>query len=303
MNKEKVSARKTLFVLLVGITSISFGSIFIRLSNDVPPIMIATYRLFFSAIILSPFLYRKWNEFKKLDRKEWLLCVLSGVFLAAHFITWISSLQYTSIANSVVLVTLNPIFVGILSYFFLKEKITKNLVFGVMLSVVGTIVLTFSNFSEGIVTTNGKMPVLGNLLAITGAVMASFYIIIGSKIREKRDLITYITIVYTVAAIILTIVSIISRLHFTGYKFSSYIYLILLAVLPQMIGHTSFNWALKHLKSSVVAITTMGEPIGATILAFIIFKETLNLWQISGILLILIAIWIASKKSLKQQNI
>jgi drug/metabolite transporter (DMT)-like permease len=194
---------------------------------------------------------------------------------------------------------MNPIFVGILSYFFLKEKLTKNILSGVLLSIFGTFVLTFSSLGEGIFTAKGDMPVLGNILALIGAVMASFYIIIGSKIREKRDLITYITIVYTVAAIILIILSILAGLSFTGYKFSSYIYMILLAAIPQMIGHTSYNWALKYLKSSMVAITTIGEPIGATILAYIIFDETLNLLQISGILIIFFAIWLASKKSFK----
>lgn len=300
MNKEKVSVKKTVFILLSGITAISFGSILIRLTTDVSPIMIATYRLIFSAIILTPFLYRKRKEFKKLNKREWVLCILSGSFLAVHFITWISSLQYTSIANSVVLVTMNPIFVGALSYFFLKEKLTKNIVFGVLLSILGTFVLTFSSLGEGIFTAKGDMPILGNILALTGAVMASFYIIIGSKIREKRDLITYISIVYTVAAILLVIISVFAGLSFTGYKFSSYFYMLLLAVIPQMIGHTSYNWALRYLKSSMVAITTMGEPIGATILAYFIFNETLSMWQILGILIIFIAIWLASKKSFKQ---
>lgn len=300
MTKNIVSGKRIFTVLFTGILAISLGSILVRLTDDVHPIMISTYRLLFSSIILLPLIKIKKLNIRGLSKNEWFLCGLSGIFLALHFITWISSLQYTTVANSVVLVTMSPVFVGLFSYILLKEKLSLNLVIGIILSIVGSLILTYSGISDTISTVPDSKPLLGNLLALSGALMFSFYILIGSKIREKKDLLTYITVVYTIAAIVLVFISFLLALPFTGYKTSSYIYMLLLAILPQIVGHSSFNWALKHIKSSMVAITTMGEPVGATILAYFIFKETLTLWQISGIFLIFTAIFLASQKSSKR---
>ncbi len=294
MSKNIVSGQKTFLILFIGILAISLGSILIRLTDDVHPVMIATYRLLFSSIILIPIFRIKKLSFRGLSSKEWFLCVISGVFLALHFITWVSSLQYTSVANSVVLVTMSPIFVGFFSYLLLKEKLSKNLIIGIFISIAGSLILTLSMGQTSILQASN--PILGNILALLGAITVSFYIIIGSIIRKKYDLITYITIVYSIAAIVLLFTSFALNLSFAGYKTTSYVYMLLMAILPQMIGHTTFNWALKHLKSSMVAITTMGEPVGATIMAYFIFNETLNVSQISGIILIFFAIYLASKK-------
>ncbi len=283
-------------MLFAGIVAISFGSIFIRLSADVPPIMVATYRLLFSALMLVPLFKFRGLRFSDLSLREWVLCTFSGIFLALHFITWISSLSYTTVANSVVLVTMNPIFVGLFSYLFLRERMTIQLIGGIVLSVAGSLVLTLSGTGSANPTVPIDNALLGNLLALSGAVMASFYIIIGSKIRKKRDLISYITVVYSIAAVVLLLTSIVLALPFSGYKPASYLYMFLLALLPQMVGHTSFNWALKYLRSSMVAIVTMGEPVGATILAYLMFGETLTPMQIAGILLIFIAIYLASTR-------
>ncbi len=299
MSKDIVSGKKTASILLAGIIAISLGSILIRLTDDVHPIMIATYRLLFSSLILIPIFKIKKLSFAGFSKREWFLCTLSGIFLALHFITWISSLQYTSVANSVVLVTMNPVFVGIFSYLLLKEKLSMSLITGISLSIGGSIILTFCKTNGNISTIPINNPLLGNSLALTGAIMASFYIIIGSKIRVKHDLLTYITLVYSIAAIVLVLTSIFLALPFYGFKSSSYIYMLLLAILPQLVGHTSFNWALKHLKPNMVAVVTMGEPVGATILAYFIFRETLSLWQISGIFVILLAIYLSSKTSIK----
>lgn len=296
MNKT-VSPVKFLSIMTIGIISISFGSILIRFTSDVHPIMIATYRLSFSSIILITILKIRKISFAHLSKKEWLLCTLSGLFLSLHFITWITSLSYTSIASSVVLVTMNPVFVGLLAFIFLKEKLHIYLIGGILLSVAGSIILTIGD-SGGLDFTNTRA-LTGNLLALTGALMVSLYLLIGSQIRKNIDLMTYITTVYSISAIILIITSFFLNLDFTGYKTSSYIYMLLLAILPQLIGHTSYNWALKHLQSSMVAITTMGEPIGASILAYLIFKESITIIQGIGIALIFMAIMLASGKGKK----
>jgi drug/metabolite transporter (DMT)-like permease len=297
---EKASLSKIILVMTFGILAISSGSILIKYTTDVPPIMIATYRLTFSTIILLSIFKIKSLPFAKMDKKQWLLSALSGLFLAFHFITWITSLSYTSVASSVVLVTMNPIFVGLFTIIFFKEKMHISLLAGIILSVVGSIVLTVGDSGlQGLIITN-KKALYGDILALTGALMTSFYLLIGSKVREKIDLMTYITTVYGFSALFLIIISISMGLSFTGYKTNSYIYMLLLAILPQLIGHTSFNWALKHLKSSMVAITTMGEPIGASVLAYFLLGESVSLMQFIGICLIFIAIILASSKGKKE---
>lgn len=290
---------KTVAVLLAGITSISFAAIFIRFCDDVPAIMIATYRLTGASLILLAIFWLRGHSFKKMGKEDLVLCLTGGIFLALHFILWITSLKYTSVASSVVLVTTNPIFVGIFSYFFLKEKQHIELVIGIILCFAGSIFIAAgdSGFDRLILADGDAL--LGDGLALAGAIMASGYLIVGSKVRERLDILTYITTVYTVAAAVLIVISLVLAIPFTGYRNSSYLYMVLLAVVPQLIGHTAFNWALKHIKASMVAITILGEPIGATILAYLYFSESVSRFQFFGIVTIFAAILISSRKGKK----
>ena len=195
--------------------------------------------------------------------------------------------------------TTNPIFVGIFSYLILKEKQPLELIIGIILCLIGSILIAAGDSGfEGLVIANRKT-LLGDILAFAGAIMASGYFLVGSKARERLDILTYIAIVYTVAALILIILSLALNIPFTGYRHSSYLYMVLLAIVPQLIGHTAFNWALKHIKASMVAITILGEPIGATILAYLFFNESVSSCQMIGIAAIFAAILISSRKGKK----
>lgn len=290
---------KTIAILLAGITSISFASIFIRFCADVPAIMIATYRLGIASLVLLFIFKVRGSTLKGIDRKDLLFSILGGVFLSLHFITWITSLKYTSVASSVVLVTTNPIFVGIFSYLLLKEKQHIELIAGIVLCFLGSILIALGDSGLHGITLTDNGALTGDLLALAGAVMASGYLIVGSKVRKRLDIVTYITVVYSISAIFLFITSIALQIPFTGYKPDSYLFLVLLAVVPQLIGHTSLNWALKHLKASMVAITILGEPIGATILAYLFFTELVGRFQLLGMALIFAAIIISSRKGKK----
>ncbi|MBN2517020.1 MAG: DMT family transporter [Deltaproteobacteria bacterium] len=290
---------KTVVVLFAGIISISFASIFIKFCDDVPAIMIATYRLSIASVILCGYYMLKGQSFKNINKRDFFLSLLGGLFLSLHFIAWISSLKYTSVASSVVLVTTNPIFVGVFSYFLLKEKQHIELVVGIVLCFVGSILIAVGDCGLGGVTSIGKPALIGDALALIGAFTASGYLIVGSKARERLDIVTYVTLVFTISAIFLLLTSLVIGMPFTGYRPSSYLFMVLLAVIPQLIGHTSINWALKHLKSSMVAISILGEPVGAAILAYIFFQESIGAIQLAGIVLIFSAILMASKKGKK----
>jgi drug/metabolite transporter (DMT)-like permease len=274
--------------LPIGIIAISTASIFVKLC-DAPTLIIATYRMTLASLMLLPFAsYRRvWKGWSK-NEMEWL--ILSGILLAFHFAFWIASLKYTSVASSVVLVTTNPIFVGIGAFFFFKEAIGLNLILGIILSVLGSGLISFGDIALS------KKALLGDGLALLGAMAASGYLLIGRKMRKEQDLLPYIFPVYSTAAIALVIFSLFFQKSFLGYSSSTYLFLFCLAIIPQLIGHTTFNWALKYLPASMVAITILGEPIGSTILAYFILSEGLTIWKVLGGISIFAGILIALKK-------
>ena len=290
---------KTIAGVSVGIIAISFAAIFIRLCDDVPSLMIATYRLTLSSIVLLCIARARGIRFGSFSRRQLLLGMLGGFFLSLHFSLWISSLKFTSVASSVVLVTTNPIFVGLFSYLFFREKQPPELIAGIVLSFCGSFILAVGDSGlKGLAIENPSF-LVGDVLALLGAVMASGYLMVGSKLRAEMDLLSYTSVVYTFSACFLLLTSLSSGISFTGYKAGSYVFMVLLAVVPQLIGHTAINWALKHLRTSMIAITILGEPIGASILAYIIFHETIRSFQGVGIVLIFLAIIVASRKGKK----
>jgi drug/metabolite transporter (DMT)-like permease len=282
--------------LSVGILAISFAAIFIKFCDDVPAIMIATYRLVLASAVLLAVAKSKRVRFARYKKRQIAACVLGGLLLALHFSFWISSLKYTSVASSVVLVTTNPIFVGILSYLFFKERQSFELIVGILLSLAGSIILAVGDSGLQGLAIQNPSTLLGDALALLGAVMASGYWVVGYKLREEMDILPYTTMVYSFSALFLLLISLTARLPFTGYRPASYLFMALLAVIPQLIGHTLINWALKHLKASLVAISILGEPIGAIILAYFFFRETIGPSQLVGMSLIFLAIIVASRK-------
>jgi drug/metabolite transporter (DMT)-like permease len=292
--------------LLIAIFAVSTASLFIRnAQNEVPSLVIAAYRLLLAAIFTGLFVRLKdYKEIFSLGKKQWILIIFSGLFLALHFAAWISSLEITSVTSSVVLVTTTPIWVALLSPLFLKEKINWKVGIGLVIALSGGVVVIFSkscSISNAILTcsmiNNGSnsQNLLGNTLALMGAFAAAGYTMIGRKIRPTMSLIPYTFLVYAIAAIILIIFSCLAGFHFSGYTAQSYLWLILLALVPQIIGHTTLNWALGFLPASSVAIALLGEPVGSTILAWLFLKESPTFFEIVGGILILGGIVLATK--------
>jgi len=187
----------------------------------------------------------------------------------------------------VALVTTNQIFVAILSPIILKERITFRIGLAVILGAIGSIIITGQGLNSLIMTK-------GNLLALAGAVCAGGYMIVGRRIRPHISLISYIYIMYTTAAILLLLGILITGQRLIGYSWQAYLFIILLALGPQLIGHTSFNWALGYLTAPVVAMTILGEPIGTTILSWLILNQPPTMREITGGVIIGIGIYLAA---------
>ena len=295
-----------ILIFLIGILAISSSSIFSRLSQEeAPSLIIASVRLFVASIILLPVvMINGRDEFKKINRKIIYLFLLAGLFLSMHFASWISSLEYTSVASSVVLVTTTPLWVALFSPIFLKEKNNPKIWIGISIAIMGSVVVSMSqtcSFDPGFFMKCTGLKELfstdsffGNILALIGAWMIAGYIIIGRKLRNKFTLAFYVFCVYSIAAVILIIWSVILGYSFTGYSGMIYFWMILLGIIPQLIGHSTFNWALGHIPASLVSIVFMAEPMGTIILAFIFLQEIPKLGEILGGLLIILGIFLVS---------
>ncbi len=290
----------------IGILAISSSSIFTRLGQaGAPSLVIAVYRLLIAGGVLLLFVISKnRGEFRKVDRKTLRLFLFAALFLAAHFASWITSLEFTSIASSVVLVTTTPVWVAVFSPFVLKEKISMKMWLGIMLAVLGSVIVAASqachlNAAGQVICPQfdelfAARSFWGNLLALVGAWMAAGYMIVGRKMRNRFSITFYAFMVYSLAGLFLLIVVILSRLPLFGYSNESYLWMILLALIPQLIGHSTFNWALGFLPASLVSVAFMAEPVGTIILALIIFRETPLIPELAGGALILVGILVVS---------
>lgn len=275
------------FVLGIGLIAISFASIFIKLC-DAPSLVIAGYRLTIASVFYIGFTrIRSGPILAVYSRSQLKIVLFSGVFLTIHFATWITSLKFTSVASSVVLVQSAPIFVAMGSFIFLRERPSKLMIVGISIALLGSVIISAHDFSLD------KNSLVGNLLAVAGAIGAAGYLLAGRKLRAEIDTFRYVTVVYSVAAILLLIIAILSQASFVGYSSKTYILFLAIALIPQVIGHTTVNWALKYFTATAVAVIILGEPIGASILALVILGETLSAVKIIGGLIILTGVTIA----------
>jgi len=291
--------------IIFGILAVSVASILIRFTQDqVSSIVIAAYRMGVATLVIAPIaLLRHRASLKALSPKDLRLGLLSGFFLAVHFVFWITSLEFTSVASSVVLVTTTPLWVALLSPLVLKESISKVVTLGLVVALLGTVVIGLGDVCE---LSNGLVcpPIsnfisgdafIGDLLALAGAFAAGGYVLIGRNLRAKLALVPYIFLVYGVAAVILAGMALLSGEQIAGFSPKIYLLLVLLALVPQLIGHSTFNWALGYLPAAFVAVTLLGEPIGSTILAYFLLGEVPGMITLIGAILVFGGIVIASK--------
>lgn len=303
-----------ILVIIFGILAVSTGSIFVRYAQVyAPSIVIAAYRLGLATLFLAPVvLIKNRAELKGIRGNDRRLAIGSGIFLALHFATWITSLEFTTVVSSVVLVSTAPLWVALLSPITIKEPMTRPILIGMGMAFFGVIVVGISDVctvqSWGMICPSFNDFIrgdafIGDLLALTGAWMAAGYLLIGRKLRAGISLVPYIFVVYGIAALVLIIIMIASGQAATGYPPQTYLWFILLALVPQIFGHSSFNWALGYLSAAFVSITLLGEPIGSAVLAYFLLDETPTLLKIIGAILILAGIYIASRSETKSQEI
>lgn len=278
-------------ILCVGILALSTAAVLVRLATETAQsqsvgfsLVMAASRLCIAAMLLSP----QWLSLQAPPPRAIAYSIAAGVLLAAHFATWISSLSYTSITASTTLVTTNPIWVALLSRFWFKESLSRQTIVGIAIALTGGIVISSAEQSG-----MASHPFLGNSLALIGSWAISLYLLI-SRAAQRQGLSTthHVLVAYSVAAIVLLPLPFVLGASYTGYPPLTYLWFGLMALIPQLVGHTSFNWAVNHISPTLVTLAILMEPIGASILGYLIFEEIPSL-QVAigaGVLLLGVAI-------------
>ncbi len=274
---------------------VSTASILIRYAQaeGVPSLAIAALRLSIAVALLTPLaLPGLRRELPRLTRRDLVLAAASGAVLTVHFAAWITSLEYTSVASSAALVTTNPVWVGIASWLVLRERVGPAAVAGIVLGLAGSGLILASAPAEG---SAASAPLLGNALALLGALAASAYLLIGRGLRARLSLLSYVWIAYGIAAVLLLCTATLSGALAAPLSTAAVLLLLALAIGPQLIGHTGVNWAVRHAPATVVALAILGEPLGAALLAWLLFGESFGALQLAGFALLLCGIFLAAR--------
>lgn len=278
--------------LVTAVAAVSVGAILVRWSHA-PSSVAAFYRVLFTTLPLIPvavWWYR--DEFRRIGRRDLVFATLSGVALALHFAAWFESLEWTSVAASVTLVQAQPVFVALGAWLLLSERVTRRVAVGITVAVGGMAVMSLGDLVGGVLV--GPNPLYGNSLALFGAVMAAGYVLAGRSLRQRLALVPYVVVVYGVCTVSLLAIVIIEGHPLTGYPTREWLVFAGLAIGPGLFGHTVINWALAHVDSSVVSVSLLGEPVGATILAFILLSEVPTTFTVVGGGVVLVGIYVTT---------
>ncbi|MEV9641334.1 DMT family transporter [Mammaliicoccus sciuri] len=283
--------------IAIGVLTVGLSAIFVKLTTADAGV-IAFYRMFFSVVIMLPFFlqsYRK--ELYRLSKRDWLLSSIAGIFLAIHFILWFESLNYTSVASSTVLVTLQPIFALTGTALIFKEIISGKMLTAVIVALTGSIIISWGDFRVS------GAALFGDVLALLACGFITAYLLVGQDVRKRVSLVTYTFLVYLVSSIALFLYVITIQQPLFSYPASDWGWFFALALLPNLLGHTLFNWAIKWVSTNVISITILFEPVVASIAAYYILQESISVSQMIGGIVILtgILLFVLDFKAIKKK--
>lgn len=284
--------------IVIGVISVSSSAILVKLVGDAPAGVIAFYRLFLAVVIMAPFvLFKYQNEIKQMSKRNWVLAILSGIFLAFHFIFWFESLNLTSVASSVTLVAMQPIFAFIGTYFFFGERFSVAAFISLFITIIGSIIISWGDFQVS------GLAFLGDLLALLGAAFVTGYFLLGQQLRRNHSLMAYTFVVYGVSSITLLIYNLLLNNNLVAYSGYHWAIFLVLAIVPTFLGHTLFNWALKWVSTSTISMAIVFEPIGASILAYIILHEAVTKHQWLGGMIVIFGLFLFIMSTTRKKHV
>lgn len=284
--------------LIIAVIAISTSAILVKFADGAPAAIIAFYRLLIAVVIMSPIVLIKYrSEFRNITKRNWLFSILAGIFLALHFILWFESLNFTSVASSVLFVSTSPLFAFIGTFFLFRERLSYGAIISIIIALFGSIIIGWGDLQL-----NGTA-LFGDILAIFGAIAVTIYFLIGQSARKSLSLVSYTFIVYGVAAITLLIYNIFLQNPFVGYSETQWWMFIALAIIPTFFGHSLFNWSLRWLSTTTVSMAGLFEPIGASILAYLFLSETLSWSQVLGGTIVIFGLYLFIVSTSKKRNV
>lgn len=291
-------AGRTIAGLLIAVLAVSWSAIFVRWAGETPALVIAFYRMLWAFLLFLVISRVSGNRdgHRHLQRSDYRHILSAGLWLALHFATWISSLKYTTVAHSLTLYATQPIFALILGPLIIGERGDRRAILAVLLALIGVAVVS------GIDTRVDSQQFLGDMLALVSALFMTLYIFVARRMRKRVALAPYLMMVYGTAAAILLLINLAAGLEIFRYSGEVHLVMLLLALIPTGVGHSMFNWAARRIEAYKVNIAAMGEPIPATLMAFLFFGEAPQAWFYAGALLIAAGIAIAMKRARRERS-
>ncbi len=274
-------------ILALGLLSFSVSPILVRWAGEeASGLAIAVWRTWLAVVMLAPFALPKLRIHPLFGQKAGLT-MLAGVFLGLHFVVWILSLYYTSVASASVLVCMSPVFLAALGFWVLGERLAFPVVAAIGLAVIGAALIGWGDHTE---LETGAQSLLGNALALAGALLISLYLLIGRVVRQQASWLTYVFPLYLAAAVTALIPALLLKVPLWGYSPRFYLLCGLMALGPQILGHGSFNYSVKYIPAAWLGLLSLLEPVGASLLAYLLFAEIPPGLSVVGMMLVLIAI-------------
>lgn len=278
-------------LLLISILSVSISSIMIK-SSDTATAVAGMYRLYISVIIMLPFVPWKSLRISKMTKKDWATVVVAGLFLGLHFLFWMESLVHTSVASSMVILSLQPLFVMIGSYLLFRERNSMLTICCLIAALIGSMIIAWGDLGIS------REALLGDGLSLLGTILVSAYMLAGQKVSRKIDSNLYSILVFFLGGTVMLVYCLFNQIPLVGYSSSDWIYFLLLAVIPTIFGQNIFNLLLKTIGATTVSVGIIGEPVLAIILAYLFLGETISTFQLTGGLITLLGMgmyfWIRS---------
>jgi len=260
---------QVLLALLLGLAAVSHAAVLIRLA-EAHPVVIAAFRLATASLVVVPLaMLRCRQEWSTLSRQGFCLALGAGALLALHFASWIASLAYTSIANSVVLVSLTPVWIALATVVFLGRRVALLTLGSVALSVLGSAIIGIYSAEDD------ARGLLGDGLALAGGIFMAGYLMLGQQVRRELSLLAYIALCYGTAAVLLGLAVVMLNLPVMGLGAGTYLAMLALGLVSQVIGHSVYNWVLKRFSPNFVSVCLLGEPVLSGLLGLLYFREAI----------------------------
>ncbi len=286
--EENIRPRSVYWALFFGLLSFSVSPILVKLAAEGPGLAIATWRTLIAAAVLAPFAWaRSRGEILEFSRGDLVMIGTAGVLLGLHFVSWIESLYLTSVASASTLVTTSPIFLAILGYLFLKERLSTSVTVSIVLAVFGAALLGLGDAGA---SATGDAPLFGNALALTASLLFSIYLLFGRVVRRKTSWLAYVFPLYTVTAVTILVTALVIGTPLAGYSAEFYLLCAAMALGPQILGHGSFNFAVRYFPAAMLGLISLVEPVGASIIAYFLLGEMPTRVSLTGMIIVLAAI-------------